>query len=259
MQDTEDFICYIRLIMGERCRNTGTGGSDRIFGLALWGVGTAPAVVFLDRVPCHRFATPPQAGAVGAVVIVALVIVRYAYGRTGAGVLRAPLYGLAALLPRIRRILRAYTWGSLLSLLPIRERVTEANAGALLNMGWLDGERLGGIAGYPILLGMLAGVALVIEVTPIRRARLWPLHTAVRSAPSPPPWGCLQPGTPRQPSCVSPSSRSPAPGLWAPTAPASVLICALLMLPTDATPLSPQERPLPWNSYRHLPSPASSA
>lgn len=243
MQDTEDSICYIGLIMGESCRDTGTGGSDRIFGLALWGVGTAPAVVFLDRVLCHRFADPPQAGwgapraweyvnpgrsglaAVAAAVIVALVIVRYAYGRrTGAGVPRpgtgvlaaafglyaaplgtalltghgglgdwwlwlpmpllalllcAPSYGLADLLPRVRRILRVYTWGSLLSLLLIRERVTEANTGTLLNMGWLDGERLGGIAGHPILLGMLAGVALVIEVTPIRRARLWPLHAAV--------------------------------------------------------------------------------
>lgn len=48
-------------------------------------------------------------------------------------------------------------------------------------------------------------------------------------------------------------------GLWAQTALASVLICALLMLPTETTPLPPQERPLPWNSYRHLPSPASSA
>lgn len=90
----------------------------------------------------------------------------------------APSYGLDGLLPRMRRILRIYTWGSLLSLVLIREQVTEANGNGLFNMGWLDGERLGGVAGHPILLGMLAGVALVVEVTPIARARPWPLHAA---------------------------------------------------------------------------------
>lgn len=244
MPGTEGSVCYIRLMMEGRHGGTRAVGSDRLFGLALWVIGAAPATVFLDRALYHPFASPPSDGwgtpraweyvnpgrsglaALGTAALVTLVLARCAHGRPGiggspgAGVLAAafglyaaplvsalltghggfgdwwlwlpmallallvcaPSYGLAGFLPRVRRVLRVYTWGSLLSLFLIRERVTEANGNGVLNIGWLDGERLGGIAGHPILLAMLAGVALVIEVTPIGRARLWPLHAAMAVA-----------------------------------------------------------------------------
>ncbi|MEV0322973.1 O-antigen ligase family protein [Streptomyces sp. NPDC050658] len=90
----------------------------------------------------------------------------------------APRPAPGDVLPHLRGILRAYTWGALaaLALFGTAETFGYPDT-AELRLGFLPG-RFMGTGLHPNLLGPLAAFALAAECVPLRRARLWPLHAA---------------------------------------------------------------------------------
>lgn len=95
----------------------------------------------------------------------------------------APSVPQAELLPRLRRLLRCYTWGSLAALLVAPGWATIAHDTQFLRLDWLLASgRLAGLTNHPILLGMLAAAALVLELAPVLRRPGWAWHAAAAGA-----------------------------------------------------------------------------
>lgn len=90
----------------------------------------------------------------------------------------APRPTSGEVLPHLRGVLRAYTWGALIALAFFGTVETFGYADAAeLRLGFLPG-RFMGIGVHPNSLGPLAAFALAAECVPLHRARLWPLHAA---------------------------------------------------------------------------------
>lgn len=94
---------------------------------------------------------------------------------------RVPMEGL---ITDIRRIMRIYMWGSLLSLLvapdwaqysPL-ESVADGNG--IRDYLGLGAGRLLGLTGHPNIMGAIAVASLALEIAPIARRRWWLLHAS---------------------------------------------------------------------------------
>ena len=94
----------------------------------------------------------------------------------------SPELTLEALLRRMRMILRVYTWGSLGALAVAPSWALTPNDIVNFRLPWVGSARLVGLTDHPIPLGVLAAAVLALELTPIARTRLWPLHAAAAAA-----------------------------------------------------------------------------
>lgn len=89
----------------------------------------------------------------------------------------APPVPMIELLQRMRAILRVYIWGSLCSLVLAPEWATATSSIVNFRLPGVGSSRLLGVTNHPILLGVLAAVALMLELVRVDRRRLWPLHS----------------------------------------------------------------------------------
>ncbi|WP_431677324.1 O-antigen ligase family protein [Kitasatospora sp. KL5] len=94
----------------------------------------------------------------------------------------APPIRPAAMLRRLRAMLRVYTWGSLGALAVAPDWALAASPIVNFRLPGLGSSRLVGVTTHPILLGVIASVALAVELAPLYRGRLWPLHGAAAAA-----------------------------------------------------------------------------
>jgi O-antigen ligase len=94
----------------------------------------------------------------------------------------APPVPPACLLRHVRGILRVYTWGSLTALLVAPGWALSPSPIVNFRLPGFGSLRLFGLTDHPVLLGVVAMTALVVELAPLDRPRLWPLHAAAAAA-----------------------------------------------------------------------------
>ncbi|WBO64902.1 O-antigen ligase family protein [Streptomyces camelliae] len=156
-------------------------------------------ITLLVAVLVFSLAAPPPAARHRGVSLVVAVIAMYcgpvlsglfgAHGGAGdwrlwlaplavAALYAAPPVELGELLPRLRAVLRVYTWGSLGALVIMPDWALSTSYIVNLRLPVMGSSRLLGLTNHPILLGVLAAATLVVELAPLHRRRLWLLHSA---------------------------------------------------------------------------------
>ncbi|WP_030269316.1 O-antigen ligase family protein [Streptomyces sp. NRRL B-24484] len=101
---------------------------------------------------------------------------------TVAALYAAPRIRPAAMMRRVRAMLRVYTWGSLCALAVAPGWALAASPIVNFRLPGLGSSRLVGVTTHPILLGVIASAALAVELAPLYRSRLWPLHAGAAAA-----------------------------------------------------------------------------
>ncbi|WP_037607217.1 O-antigen ligase family protein [Streptacidiphilus rugosus] len=196
-------------------RSEAVSGNDPIAGLvpaeappAPWRVGVGEAyqvatAALLIGVLVAYLARPRGRGRPAGAALVASGLAMYAGpmvsallgGHGGAGDWRlylaplmigalyaAPDIPPAELLWRLRVMVRVYTWGSLAALVVAPDWALASSQIVNFRLPGLGISRLVGLTNHPILLGVLAAAALAVELAPLHRGRLWPLHSCAAAA-----------------------------------------------------------------------------